>query len=196
MKVDVLLQELQVPENGTSLKSCPGLMVVTWMPPGEVQVVNAGGRKLVLKDNMKFRPAEDYRDQLELRANVTGKSWVEVQIVSMHDFGLLGLLSGELIERAKKGWPLPLGASLLDKVSEDVKKGAPQVIAAGRSRVLAADAIPASVTVDLSAPADVLGEMISRDPITNMPTDEPAEREVLLAKGANNGKVTFELGKA
>lgn len=81
-------------------------------------------------------------------------------------------------------------------LSSDIKKGAHQVIASGRSEVFPADAIPGSVTIDLTAPADLLGGESNLDPVTHMPTDLPMERKVLLPKDSPNGSVRFELSVA
>lgn len=196
MKIDVLLQQVTIRENGTSSQSCPGLMVVNWLPPGEVQVLNPGGRKLTLQNNLQKNISDDYRTQFEMRATVTGKSWLEVQIISMHDPGFFDLLIDDLANLAKKGWPLPIGASLFDRVSNDIKKGRPQVIASGKSEVFPADSIPKSVTIALTAPADLLEEASNLDPITRMPTDLPVERKVLLPKDSPNGSIRFELSPA
>ena len=82
MKVDVLLERVLVAENGSTRKSCPGLVLVKFFPVGEVQQANAGGRKVDLQDNVDILYS-GYQAQFELRANVTGRSWIEVQVISV-----------------------------------------------------------------------------------------------------------------
>ena len=193
MKVDVLLERVLVAENGSTRKSCPGLVLVKFFPVGEVQQANAGGRKVDLQDNVDILYS-GYQAQFELRANVTGRSWIEVQVISVIDFGALGKLIIDLLALGKKSWPLPVGTFLIDAVSEDVKKGAPQVVAFGKSGVLSADSIIAPLRIDMEAPSDVL-DYACRDPVTNMPV-ECAQRSVLLEKGKPNGSVFLSIEAA
>lgn len=193
MNVDVLLEQVALVRNGSSRESCPGLVLVSRMPPGTVHAAHPAGRKLELKDNMRLDLPDDYREQFEMRASLTGKSWLQVQVISLHDFGLMGDLIGDLLELAKKDWPLPVGSSLLDLLSNDVKKGSPQVIAAGRSEVFTAKHLPGPIRIDLVAPSDVLGDSADRDPVTGVPTDQPPARPTLIAKGTANGSVTLKV---
>lgn len=191
--VDVLLQEVVVTENGSTKKSCPGLVLISWFPPGNVQAVNPGGRRVTLQDSVPIS-FSDYREQFEMRPAVTGNSWIEVQVVSMTDFGLLGKLMGEILGLAKQNWPFPIGSSLFDGISDDIKKGAPQVIARGRTDVFSAESIPSVIAIELETPNDVLGDMGSQqDDTSGLPTDAPAERPVLLPKGSKNGTVVLKL---
>ncbi len=193
MKVDVLLERVLVTENGSTKKSCPGLVLVKLFPVGEVQQANAGGRKVDLLDNVDINYS-GYQEQFELRANVTGRSWIEVQVISVTEFGLLGKLIVDLLALGKKSWPLPIGTSLIDAVSEDVKKGAPQVVAIGKSGVLSSDSIIAKLRIDMETPSNVL-DYACRDPITNMPV-ECVQRSVLLEKGKPNGSVFLNIEAA
>ncbi len=191
--VDVLLQEIVISENGSTKKPCPGLVLIRWYPPGNVQAVNPGGRRVALQASVPISFA-DYREQFEMRPAMTGNSWIEVQVVSMTDFGLLGKLMGEILGLAKQNWPFPIGSSLFDGISDDIKKGTPQVIACGRSDIFSAGSIPSVIKIELEAPNDVLGDMGSqRDDTTGLPTDAPAERPVLLSKGSKNGAVVLRL---
>lgn len=191
--VDVLLQQIIVNENGSSQKTCPGLVLINWYPPGNIQAANPGGRKIILQDRTPVSFSE-YWDQFEMRPEMTGKSWIEAQVISMTNFGLLGKFMDEILGLAKQNWPIPIGSSLLDRISDDIKKGAPQVIAWGRSNVFTAESIPETITIKLETPNDVLGDMGSQqDSITGLPTDAPAERPVLLPKGSENGAIVFRL---
>ena len=193
MKVDVLLEKILLAENGSAKKSCPGLVLVKLFPVGEVQQANAGGRKVDLQDKVDILYS-GYQEQFELRANVTGRSWIEVQVISVTEFGFLGKLIVDLLALGKKSWPLPIGTSLIDAVSEDVKKGAPQVVAFGKSGVLSPDSIIAPLRIDMETPFDVL-DYACRDPITNMPV-ECVQRSVLLEKGKPNGSVFLNIEAA
>jgi hypothetical protein len=193
MYVDVLLQRYNIIENGTSFTQCPGLVLVNWMPPGSVQMLKPGGCEATLKDNQTVSVTDDFRDQFLMRAEMTGRSWLEVQVISMHDFGFMGKLITELLGYAGKNLPIPFGASLLDKLSDGVKSGYPQVIAAGRSEVFSPGAFPSAIKIDLRAPGDVLGEM----QMTPKPGDDGGngDREVLVQKGVLNGSITLGLAK-
>lgn len=196
MKVDVLLEAVTVAENGTTRKSCPGIVLIHWFPDGGVQPSNPASRTLVLQDNVTNGYA-DFREQFALRTEVTGRSWIEVQVVSMTDFGLLGKFAKEVLDLIKKKWPLPVGSSLLEHVSEDIKNGAPQVIAKGKSMVLAADSILGRITVELKAPADVFGDSaMPVDPVTGIPNGEQPVRPVLLKQDSPNGSVVINIEAA
>ncbi|MDP2786970.1 MAG: hypothetical protein Q8O79_02695 [Pseudomonadota bacterium] len=193
MKADLLIKQISVLENGSERKKCPGLLMAKWLPSGDTILLNQAGRKLELRDNTPI-DFTSYQEQLELRAEVTGKSWIEIQIISMTNFGLLGKLMVELLKLGKDKWPLPIGASLLDNISEDIKKGAPQVIAQGKSEVLSHNNIFKSLRIDLVAPEDVLGDLSGPiDPITGMPIEGQAERSILLPKDSPNGFVLIDI---
>lgn len=191
MNVDVLLQRYKITENGTSLTTCPGLIIVNWLPPGNVQTLKPGGREVILKDDLTMTLSDGYQDQFLMRAQATGKSWLEVQVISMHDFGLIGKLLAELATFASKKLPIPFGSALFDLLSDTVKKGAPQIIAAGRSQYFSPGALPSTITVDLSAPSDILGEMTYREADAKTGDDWRGDREVLMKKGTPNGSITF-----
>ena len=190
MRVDVLLEQFRIMKSGSSKGSCSGLVLVNWLPPGEVQAANPAGRKVMLSDSEPVN-FNGFQEQFELRATVTGKSWLEVQIISATNFGLLGKLIAEIIDFAKGKWPLPLGSSLLDAIADDVKDGALQVIAVGRSQVFPADSIPKRIDIELQASADVVGWSEPTEPITGTARDGGSDREVLLEKGEPNGSVTL-----
>lgn len=193
MNVDLLLQQLTLVENGSTRKECPGLVMVQFMPNGDLLADQfPTGRPVALRDSVKLQYT-DYRDQLELRTTLTGKSWIEVQVISMTNFGLLGKLMQELLPLAKKKWPFPIGSSILDWVSDDIKKGAPQIIAAGRTDALAPNAILGNHIIPLLAPFDVMGDNQSVDPITDLPMPG---RKVLLSKGSNNGSLEIVVAQA
>lgn len=193
MKVDLLIKQVNVLENGSERKKCPGLLMAKWLPSGDTIILNQAGRKLELRDNTTI-DYTSYQDQLELRADVTGKSWIEVQIVSMTNFGLLGKLMLELLKLGKDKWPLPIGASLMDIISEDIKKGAPQVIAQGMSNVLSPSDIFKSLRIDLIAPSNILGDLSGPiDPVTGLPVEGQSDRPILLPKGSPNGFVVVDI---
>ncbi|MEW5787657.1 MAG: hypothetical protein AB1899_07365 [Pseudomonadota bacterium] len=193
MKADLLIKEINVFENGSERKRCPGLLLAKWLPSGNTILLNQAGRKLELRDNKPIS-FKTYQEQLELRAEVTGKSWVEIQIISMTDFGLLGKLMLKLLEMGKESWPLPVGIDLLEIISNDIKKGAPQVIAHGKSEVLSPSDLFKSFKIDLVAPADVLGDLSGPiDPITGLPIEGQTERTILLKKDSPNGFVLIEI---
>lgn len=191
MKVDLLIKEVVVKENGSERKSCPALVVTRWMPNDQV---NQGGRKINgLRDNTPIRYTT-YQEQLELRAEVTGKSWIEVNIISMQNYGLLGKLAQEIFNLLKPNWPLPIGSQLIDGLSEDLRKGSPQVIAAGQSAILKPDDMFQTIQIDLKAPSDVLGDYsVPLDPVTGLPTEEPPRRSILLSKDSPNGHIIIEI---
>lgn len=193
MKVDLLIKQISIKENGSERKKCPGLLMAKWLPNGGTIFLNQAGRKLELSDNTIINYTS-YQDQLELRADVTGKSWVEIQIVSMTNFGLLGKLMIELLKLSKVEWPLPIGDSLMDTISDDIKKGAPQVIAQGKSEVLSPADMFKSLRIDLIAPANVLGDLSGQiDSVTGLPIEGQSDRTVLLPKGSPNGFVIVEI---
>ena len=193
MKADLLIKEVNVIENGSERKRCPGLLLAKWLPSGNTILLNQAGRKLELRDDKPIELAT-YQEQLELRAEVTGKSWVEIQIISMTNFGLLGKLMLKLLEIGKENWPLPIGVGLLDVIGEDIKKGAPQVIAQGKSKVLSPSALFKSFKIDLFAPADVLGDLTGpTDPVTGLPIEGQAVRTILLPKDSPNGFVIIDI---
>jgi hypothetical protein len=194
MNADVLLREFKIIQNGTSLSSCPGLLVVNWMPGGETHYAEPGGKKLELTDNQTVSIPDDYRNQFFLRAEVTGKSWLEVQIISLHNYGLIGKMVTELAAFAGK--KLPFGGSWLEKFSDAVKAGSPQIIAAGRSAVFSVGQGARQVTVELAAPADIYGEMLSHEQAPHPGEEARGDRELLMKKGSPNGSITFTVGSA
>src|SRR5690606_20919598 len=126
MHVDVLVEGLAIDERGTRGDECPGLLMLQVRPAMDVADANPGGRPLTLKKGEAIR-FTGFQEQLELRAPVHGKFWLEVAVISLTRFGFLEKLAAELLSLGKDKWPLPQGKFLFDGISEDIKKGAPQM---------------------------------------------------------------------
>lgn len=200
MRVDVLLKEIEIKENGSSQKSYGGLMLVNLLPQGDVQAMNPAGRQLDLRDDMRLSLPDDYSRQFELRTTLTGQSWLEVQVISVQDFGYFEGLIKEIVDilagAIKSKNPLPFGNSLIDKLSDYIKKGSPTLVAVGKSDYFRESDGAQTITVDLVAPNDIYVEIVDIDPITHLPRTAAPGRELALAKNASNGKVTFSVQPA
>lgn len=189
MKIDVLLNQLMVIENGSERKSTPGLLMVSlWPAPIAVQNAHQGGRPLVLRDQ-EVIAFSGYENQFELRSDISGKTRIDVQVVSLTDYALFGVIVDHLGDLATLDNPIL--KKIIDQIIGDIKKGSPQVIAQGSSDWFDVSSVPRDLTIQLSAPKDVLGAMDNQGG-----PEGQIYRPVLMSKDTANGSIQVRVQQA
>lgn len=192
MNVDLLLEGLDLRENGSSWKECPGLLLVHVLPSNELHRRQTPGRVLNLPEGITTYT--DYRDQFELRTEVTGKIWIEVDLIGFSRVTVVEKVLAEFLDIGIGKWPYPVGKGVLEKISKQLKEGEMQILGRGRSGAFAPPSlIGKKVDIDLIPPSDIRGDTGAQSDVY---VDQPHVRRTLLPAGQSNGTLSVSLAKA
>ena len=192
MNVDLLLDSLSLHENGSSWKECPGVLLVHVLPSNELNRRQTPGRVLSLREGIT--PFSDYQDRFELRTEITGKCWIEVELLGISKVTYIERALATLVDLGIKRWPYPVGGGVFEKVSKQLKEGEVQILERGRSDAFAPSSlIGKKISVDLIPPLDILGDSAAQSDIY---VDQPHVRRTLVPAGKSNGELILTFSKA